>query len=589
VTGRDSIRIRLLDPATVARIAAGEVIERPASIVKELVENSLDAGAGAIDIEIASAKGQVTRISVTDDGTGMGRTDSGMAFTRHATSKIRDLPDIFTCHTLGFRGEALASIGAVSRTTLITREKGGEGYLGTRIVMEGGQIFEEGDAGCPEGTCITVEKIFFNTPARRKFQKSLASEISLISAIVERLAVTHPDTGFRLTLNGKERIAVPGGSDLRDTIIHLFGLELADQLIPVTGTGRFGVQGFISVPGLSRRNPYQMYISVNRRAVSSRNLNAAIKEAYGTLLPQDRYPVVFLDLSIPGDDVDVNVHPAKKEVRLSGEEEILATVKNVIVATLADQNLVPELKEQRVDVPVTPESRFRYPDPHTVLGAVSESLLKDRLATGRQLRLTETGTAEDTLRLDEPEIIGQLGALYILARTVNGDLLVIDQHAAHERVLYEQVTARSSRPESSQELIDPVIFRVSPRERETLAAAIPVLGEEGFVIEEFGAQDFAVRSVPVVLGRHLDPGVVREIVAELIAPGTTHGPDRTEQLRRIIACRGAIKAGATCTREQCQQLVRQLRNAQNPFTCPHGRPTMIVLPLKKLDELFRRT
>jgi DNA mismatch repair protein MutL len=589
VTERGGGRIRLLDPATVARIAAGEVVERPASIVKELVENSIDAGAGAIEIAVMSRENQITAISVTDDGTGMSRPDSRMAFARHATSKIRDLPDIFTCGTLGFRGEALASIAAVSRTTLITKEKDGEGFSGTRIIIEGGQLLEEKDTGCPAGTSITVEKIFYNTPARRKFQKSLSSEISLISAMVERLAIAHPDTAFRLTLNGKERIAVPAGCSLSDTIIHLFGLELNRQLIPVAAHGRVGVNGYISVPGLSRRNPYQMYLSVNRRAVFSRSLNATIKEAYGTHLPKDRYPVVFLDLSIPGDEVDVNVHPAKKEVRLSREEEILAAVKNAVSETLARENLIPEMGGSRSFAQVVPGSQYRYAAPDLVVGAVREPLLKERLTTERQLRLTDSGTSEDSGRLSQPEIIGQFGELYILARTGDDDLLIIDQHAAHERVLYEQVTARSCLRETSQELIDPVILHLSPREREMVASVLPVLEKEGFLIEEFGGQDFAVRSVPVSLGRNLESGMVRDIIAEMTAPGLLPGLDQTEHLRRIIACRGAIKAGAVCTREQCEQLIRQLRNAQNPFTCPHGRPTMVIIPRKKLDEFFKRT
>jgi DNA mismatch repair protein MutL len=589
VTEEGSSRIRLLDPATVARIAAGEVVERPASIVKELVENSLDAGAGTIDIDIASGQGRISTISVTDDGTGMSLTDSRMAFARHATSKIRNLPDIFTCSTLGFRGEALASIAAVSRTTLITKEKGGEGISGTEIIIEGDRILEEKDAGCPAGTRITVDKIFFNTPARRKFQKSLSTEISLISAIVERLAITHPDTAFRLTIDEKKRIAVPGNGSLSDTIIQLFGPELARQLIPVARHGRIGVEGYISIPGLFRRNPYQMYLSVNRRAVSSRSLNAAIKEAYGTHLPRDRYPVAFLELSIPGEEVDVNVHPAKKEVRLAREEEILSAVKHAISEALASENLIPEMGRPRSYVQVSPDSRYRYPATDSVPRGVREPLLKERLATGRQLRLTESGTAGDRGKLPELEIIGQLGALYILARTGDNDLLVIDQHAAHERVLYEQVSARSCSRETAQELIDPVILHFSPREREMLAAALPVLGKEGFLIEEFGGQDFAVRSVPVTLGRNLEPGIVRDIIADLISPGSSPGPDQTEHIRRIIACRGAIKAGASCTREQCEQLIRQLRNARNPFTCPHGRPTMIVFPRKKLDEFFQRT
>jgi DNA mismatch repair protein MutL len=329
-----------------------------------------------------------------------------------------------------------------------------------------------------------------------------------------------------------------------------------------------------------------MYVSVNRRAVSSRALNTAIREAYGTLLPGDRYPVVFLDLSVPGKDVDVNVHPSKREVRFAREREILDLVKSAVAHALSAGRLIPEK-----GVPRGPGSasraRFRYPPPESPGGEVREPLLRERLLTGRQLRLTESGEP-GRAGLAEPVVIGQLGELYILARTVDGDLLIIDQHAAHERILYEKVSSRVRSQDTTQELIDPVILHLSPREELALSASLPALRDEGFQIEEFGGHDFAVRSVPVTLGRSIDPGTVRDIVAEMIAPGISTAPDQAERLRRIIACRGAVKAGAICTRDQCEQLVRQLCAAENPFTCPHGRPTMVSFSLKRLDGFFMR-
>jgi DNA mismatch repair protein MutL len=587
MTRGDTGRIRQLDPATVARIAAGEVAERPASIVKELVENSLDAGARVIVITIDSDQKQVSSVTVTDDGTGMSPEDSRLAFSRYATSKIRELPDIFTCGTLGFRGEALASIAAVSRVTLLSKEKGGDGLSGTRIVIEGGELLEDQEAGSPFGTSVRVERIFYNTPARKKFQKSLAAELSLITGLIERLAVTHPLTAFRVVLSGREKISTPGNGNLSDTIIRLFGLDLAQKLVPVdTVQGPAKVSGYTSIPDLNRKNTYQMFVSVNRRAVSSRALNTAIREAYGTLLPGDRYPVVFLDLSIPGNDVDVNVHPSKREVRFSRESEIRDLVKSAVADALSKAALIPK-KGVPGEAGGASRPRFRYPPPESPRGEVREPLLRERMLTGRQLRLTESGEPE-CAGLPEPVVIGQLGELYILARTIDGDLLIIDQHAAHERILYEQVSARSRSQDATQELIDPVILHLSPREELALAASLPALRDEGFQIEEFGGHDFAVRSVPVTLGRSIDPGTVRDIVAEMIAPGISTGPEPGERLRRIIACRGAVKAGAVCTRDQCEQLVRQLCGAENPFTCPHGRPTMVTFSLKRLDEFFGR-
>jgi DNA mismatch repair protein MutL len=587
-------RIRQLDASTVSRIAAGEVVERPASVVKELAENAIDAGATDIDIRITSRQGQITGITITDDGCGMNHDDARMAFTRHATSKIRGLPDLFSCTTLGFRGEALASIAAVSRVTIVTREKGGETVSGTLIINEGGKIVEDREAGCPDGTSVSVEKIFYNTPARRKFQRSLPAEIAVISGMVERLVLTHPGIAFHLTHNGREKIAVPGSGGLTDAIIHLFGLEIAGQLLHVdTGTPGAGIRGAISVPDLSRKNPYQMYLSVNSRPVFSRNLVAAIKKAYGTLLPQDRYPVVFLDLAIPVTEVDINVHPTKREVRFGSEEQILATVTDQLRAVLESHRLIPEKDASRAAGRRGPSDGsvpLRYISSEPVPDGVKEPLLRERITMERQLRLTEAEPAEPAGgRIPDLEIIGQFGALYLICRTPDDDLLLIDQHAAHERILYEQIGKWPSFQDYAQELIEPVILTLSPREAEMLIPAIPTLEEEGFSIEPFGIQAWAVRTVPVTLGRQIDPETVREIIAELIAPWFPKGVDRAEHLRRIVACRGALKGGTQMTPDQCEQLILQLRRTKNPFTCPHGRPTMVFFSKKKLDELFGRT
>ena len=586
-------RIRQLDEVTISRIAAGEVVERPASVVKELCENALDAGASVIDIGISSREGQIAGIRVTDDGCGMNPEEARLAFSRHATSKIREIDDLPVCTTLGFRGEALASIAAVSRVTLVTREKRKGVVSGIRLVNQGGTITGEQETGSPEGTSITVEDIFFNTPARRKFQRSRAAEFALITGMVERLVITHPSVAFRLTVDGRERLSVPGGGGLYDALIHLFGIELAGKLVEVSVEGeRVAVRGYISVPDLSRKNPYQIFLSVNSRAVSSRALIAAIREAYGTLLPGDRYPVAFLNIMIPGTEVDVNVHPAKREVRLSHEDAILAEITALIRDTLKSRALIPEKDVSKaVARPVpgdTPAIRYFPPDRGAT--GVREPLLRGQLLTERQLRLTESGsegTGSDLI--PELRVIGQLSNLYILCSTPDDDLILIDQHAAHERILYEQVGTWPAFRDHTQELIEPVMIQLSPREAEMFSLALPVMKREGFAVEPFGPQTWAIRTVPFTLGRSIDPGEVREIIAELIAPGFPKEAEAAERLRRIVACRGAVKAGAACTREQCERLIRQLRNTENPFTCPHGRPTMVFFTRKKLDELFHRT
>ncbi len=591
-------RIRQLDEVTISRIAAGEVVERPASVVKELCENSLDAGASVIDIRISSADGDIAGITVTDDGCGMNREEARLAFSRHATSKIREIGDLPVCATLGFRGEALASIAAVSRVILTTRERGKAAVSGIRLVNEGGKITREQEAGCPAGTSITVEDIFYNTPARRKFQRSRTAEIARITGIVERLVITHPAIAFRLTVDGREKISVPGGGGLYDAIIHLFGLDLAAGLIEVSADGEHvGIRGCLSAPDLSRKNPYQIYLSVNSRPVSSRFLVSAVREAYGSLLPGDRYPVAFLDFLIPGTEVDVNVHPAKREVRLSREHDTLAEITTLLKEALTSRLHIPGKEAGAAARVVTGDTLppVRYAAPHSATTGVREPLLRERLLTGRQLRLTEPGSADHARpghapgRIPDLRIIGQLANLYILCSTPDEDLLLIDQHAAHERILYEQIGTWPAFRDRAQELIEPVIIRLSPREAELFSIAVPILDQEGFLAEPFGPSAWAIRTVPVTLGRTTDPGTVRDIISELIAPGFSREADAAERLRRIVACRGAVKAGAACTLEQCDQLIRQLRNTENPFTCPHGRPTMVFFSRKKLDELFRRS
>ncbi|NYT07072.1 MAG: DNA mismatch repair endonuclease MutL [Methanomicrobiales archaeon] len=591
-------RIRQLDEATIGRIAAGEVVERPASVVKELCENALDAGASVIDIRISSSEGRITGITVTDDGCGMNPEEARLAFFRHATSKIREIDDLPACTTLGFRGEALASIAAVSRVTLTTREKGTAVISGTRLVNTGGTMSGAEEAGCPAGTSITVEDLFYNTPARRKFQRSRAAEIARITGTVERLVITHPAIAFRLTVDGRERLAVPGGGSLYDAIIHLFGLDLAEGLVQVSADGEHvGVRGYLSVPDISRTNPYQIYLSVNSRPISSRLLISAVRDAYGTLLPGDRYPVAFLDFLIPGTDIDVNVHPAKREVRFSHEHDVLAEITALLKEALSSRVLIPgkdagAAAQVAAGDTLTPV-RYRPPDSGTT--GVREPPVREQLLTGRQLRLTGSRLPLHGLQEHEPgripelRVIGQLGNLYILCSTPDDNLLLIDQHAAHERILYEQIGSWPAFRDCAQELIEPVVIRLSPREADLFSVALPLLKQEGFLIEPFGPQAWAIRTVPVTLGKTADPDTVREIVAELIAPGFPRGSDAAEHLRKIVACRGAVKAGAVLSPEQCDQLIRQLRTTENPYTCPHGRPTMVVFARKKLDELFRRT
>jgi len=586
-------RIHLLDPETIRQIAAGEVVERPASVIKELVENSLDAGARAVEVEILTRERRIWSIRVTDDGCGMSPEDAVLAFTRHATSKIGGIDDLLDARTLGFRGEALASISAVSATTLITRLRGG-GPEGARVVYRGGHREEEVGCGCPEGTTIEVQELFFNTPARAKFQKSLQGELAYITTVLESIIVSNPTVGFRYLLNGKERISIPPGGGLVDRVGSLFGTEVARRLLPVHEQGDLvSVDGFISHPSVTRSNPYQVLLSVNGRAIYSRPLVAAVKEGYGSLIPGDRYPVAILDLTIPRGEIDVNVHPSKRQIRIGREREVASGLAGMIRTTLRREDLIPRDADISPGVPHTPV--YRKPvsyeaEENAPAPAVHELFTLSLRTTDQQLRQTELVARGPghIPGIPEMECIGQLGDSYILAATRGGELVIIDQHAAHERIFYEQVAEASRKERISQELLVPVVLEFSPREADVLRAVIPGIEEEGFLIEEFGKDSFAIRSIPVILGRCEDPTAIREILAEIIRGGSSVGFER-ERICRIIACRGALKAGTACSSEQCDRLLRQLARTRDPWTCPHGRPTMIAFSREKLNKLFGRT
>jgi DNA mismatch repair protein MutL len=597
-SGNSGNRIHILSPATVNQIAAGEVVERPASVVKELVENAIDAGARTIRIELSSSEKAIMSIRVTDDGHGMSAADALLAFTPHATSKITTIEDLSYIHTLGFRGEALASIAAVAKVTLVSKPRKSGAVAGTRIVITGGVLTENTETGAPEGTSILVEDLFFNTPARKKFLKSKNTEGAHIHAIMEGLCLSHPEISFRLFTNKSQQLVTDGTNRSLDTIARLFGSETAGALIPVESTLPFiAIDGYISRPSLSRKDNARIYVSVNGRYISSILVSNALKEGYATLLPKDRFPVAFLDLEINATLVDVNVHPTKKQVRFTREKEIAGAIREAVNTALLKQDLIPDAQAPVRPVkqePALNEKKdlaqgynFAVPGP----AGVSEPTHADSAISDRRLRQTElvTGLTPVPSKLPPMELIGQFGGIYILATTPPGELILIDQHAAHERILYEQVAERAGVEHRSQELIVPAIIHRSPRDAAVLQELIPALENEGVIIEEFGSGAFLVRAIPVVLGKLEGATVIDDLVSDLVSAEPSRTVSDREKITRIIACRGAIKAGTVCTQEQCQRIINQLRLTRSPFTCPHGRPTMIRFSRAKLDEIFKRT
>ena len=597
--------IRVLDQATVNQIAAGEVIERPASVVKELVENAIDAGARSIRIEITSSTGGISTIRVIDDGSGMSPTDAGLAFTPHATSKIASIADLDHVLTLGFRGEALASIASVSRVTLITKPRENMSGPGTKIIIAGGRIITNTTVGTPEGTSILVEDLFYNTPARKKFQKTRNTELAHIHGLLEGIVLAHPSIAFRLYHNGVENLLTDRDATLPDTIARVYGAELARSLIPVLATSSLvQIHGYISLPAQSRKDHSRIRISINQRYVSSPAIVNAIKEGYGTLLPKDLFPVAFLSIAVDTTLVDVNVHPTKKLVRISREPEILHEIRDIIHARLFQADLIPgagspsqellpednaEIIGERKAVPHPVNGDYRITDIQP--GIVSEPTHAGNLMTDRQLRQTELGSGVPPVTLHIPplQVIGQFGGIYILATTDTGELVVIDQHAAHERILYEMVSTHGEEDQLLQELIVPVVLHRTLRESAILRELLPALSREGFIIEDFGRDSFLVRAIPVFLGKPEDLSLIDEIISDLTSPESGQRVDNRERITRIIACRGAVKAGTVCSQEQCQRVANQLRLAKNPFTCPHGRPTLIRFSKEDLGGMFKRT
>lgn len=573
-------KIHILDEATINKIAAGEVIERPSSVVKELIENSIDAGANDIRVEVIKAGKK--QIRVIDNGCGMGKEDAALSFVKHATSKISGIKDLEAVRTMGFRGEALSSICAVAKVEIVTKTR--EELSGTKVIVHGGKLRGISEAGAADGTAVTVEELFYNTPARKKYLKSDSTELAHIIDVVTRNALGHNNVSFTLLHNGAEILRSPA-SKHQDTIIHIYGNEVARAMLPVYFESVLAkVTGLISKPSLTRGSLDYQYFYINSRSINSRAISYALRDGYGTLIPRGRFPIAVLKIYIDAKEVDINVHPTKNQVRLSHDREIYDIVAHAVKIALSQKNLTPEINiaeqqpllyENAPEIPLVRET-----------GTGFKVSIKD---TERRLRRTERFAEEKIKKIQIPKVkvLGQVDSLYIIAETQNG-LMIIDQHAAHERIFYERV--RESGRTDSQELIIPINLELDSREKVLMKECIPYLEEFGFRIAEFGPDAFAVTAVPYVLGRLEDPELVHDIVSDILSGGRIK--DETGMFERVtksIACRSAVKAGADCSLEQMQRLVEQLFLTENPYTCPHGRPTVVSFNRQELDKLFKRS
>ncbi len=552
--------IRVLPPEVAARIAAGEVVERPASVVKELIENALDAGATVIDVEIRD--GGLSLIRVADNGVGIPRDEVPLAFERFATSKIRRAEDLAAVRTFGFRGEALTAIAAVAEVDLLTRCR--EEVEGTRARVVPGQPPEIMPAASPPGTQVTVRNLFATVPARRKFLKSPLREADLVHQVVVRYALVFPNVAFRLTVNGRIVLSLPKADPVQ-RIGQVLGREVADSLLEIQWEAAdLRVHGWISTPQISRGSRDRQFFTVNRRPVRSGLLAVILERPYAGRLPAGRKPIAVVDISVDPRFVDVNVHPRKAEVRLAQERSVYWALARAVeealepfpVVSLAEDTQWPfSISEERVQASV------------------------DEVGEG-------TGMYAAT-----PRALAQLHNAYILAQDEQG-LLLVDQHAAHEQVLFERIWAASEpRP-----LSPPVLIHLAPRDADTLAELVPLLREVGMDLEPFGAHAFALRSLPSAL-LEADPGLsrperARSLVDALMEEAHTYARLSPESLRERLAakmaCFAAMKAGDVLNKEQQQALLDALWKAWSPATCPHGRPAFISFSLEELERRFQR-
>ncbi|MBM3450999.1 MAG: DNA mismatch repair endonuclease MutL [Armatimonadetes bacterium] len=562
------------------RIAAGEIVERPASVVKELVENALDAGATQVVVDIES--GGFTAIRVADDGEGMSSEDARLAIQRFATSKIRHESDLSAIRTLGFRGEALPSIGAVSHLEIQTSD----GAEGTRLRVEGGgEAWVEAAAG-PRGTVVTVRHLYFNTPARRRFLRSIARESALCTDAVERLALSRPDVAFRLRRDDEEILWLPPAA-ARERAATVLGAT-PKQLLPIDDReGPLSVTGFVGLPEIARRSRQGQHFAVNGRPVQSALLGRAVEQGAHTLLFTGTFPVCAVAVTAPPDRVDPNVHPRKLEVRFADDRAIFALVERATRAALHAAPLVRHV--QTTTAP--PAGAASYADfghaDQPALIAREPSPLEAAAIFG-EAAAADVPTDRDHRRLPPLRLLGQVGRTYLVASCPEG-LALIDQHAAHERVLYERLLRDRGRQDTAQTLAVPIPIEVSTSEAELADDMRATFAGAGFEVERFGADTLLLRAVPTVTARVSPERILREGIAELEQTTLLRSPKSAiERLTILTACRSAVKAGDVLSRAEMEALIADLEACEDPYTCFHGRPTLVVVPARALEAYFLR-
>lgn len=601
--------IQILDQDTINQIAAGEVVERPASVVKELMENAIDAGATAVTVEIR--QGGIGFIRITDNGCGIPKEELPLAFLRHSTSKIHSAADLLTVASLGFRGEALSSIAAVSQVELITKTT--DSLTGSRYRIEGGEEKGLEEVGAPEGTTFISRNLFFNTPARRKFLKTETTEAGHVADLVEKIALSHPEISIRLIVNNQNRLHTSGNHNLKDIIYTIYGREIAGSLLSVSEEREgMRISGFIGKPVIARGNRNFENYFINGRYIKSRLISKAIEDGYKSYMMQHKYPFTLLHFTIEPELIDVNVHPSKMELRFKDGEAVYQMVYHAVTSALSGKELIPtaSLPEPKVpnqpEISNQPESQSQpevpgRPEPFEKKRMEAMGIVKEPPSSygkeppvppsaekkEEQLELFDGRLLSEEAR-KRHRLIGQVFDTYWLVE-YDGSLYIIDQHAAHEKVLFEQNFASlKSREYTSQYISPPIILSLSMREAELLNRSIDVFRQVGFEIEPFGGSEFAVRAVPGNLLSLAKKELLMEMIDSLSEEGGRIAPESVYDRIATMSCKAAVKGNTNLSFAEADQLIDSLLKLENPYQCPHGRPTIISISKYEMEKKFKR-
>jgi DNA mismatch repair protein MutL len=613
-------KIIQLDDALANKIAAGEVVERPASVVKELVENAIDAGSSVIEIEVEEAG--LGRVRIIDNGDGIEESDVVVAFQRHATSKIKNENDLFRIRTLGFRGEALPSIASVSRLEMKT-STGTD--AGTRIVIEGGKLEVIEKSSSRKGTDITVSDLFFNTPARLKYMKTVHTELGNITDVVNRIALSHPEISFKLIHNDRKLLHTNGNGDVRQVLAAIYGMSIVKMMVPIQIESLdYKITGYISLPEITRASRNYISTMINGRFIKNYALARAIQEGYHTLLPIGRYPIVYLNIEMDPILVDVNVHPSKMEVRISKEQELNELITKTIQSTFKTKTLIPTVNlSAKIERPKQEQTTFILDEKPRILveqliesdkGIVeqkqTDDLVTDVLLIPDPDFSDSVSIKEDFIQLKDIEIkqepvdkieekhydkrvpifypIGQMHGTYILAQNELG-LYIIDQHAAQERIKYEYFREKVGQIENElQDLLVPLTFEYSTNDYIKITEYQNELEQVGVFFEEFGHNSFIIRSHPQWFPRGMEKEIIEEMVEQLLEMKKVDIKKLREEAAIMMSCKASIKANHHLRFDEMQTLINDLRNSTDPFTCPHGRPIIIHYSTYEMEKMFKR-